>query len=143
MENKMKGLYILKDNEVEQYEFNKEQKTILVGVPGAFTPVCTSRHLPEFAKAIEDGKLKDYKVVFFAGNDCSVMDAWNKLYGHPDIDAVADDHAIFSKSIGEDVDFGPTYDWRTNRCAYLVENGKVGKKFVDPFVEGVLDELND
>ena len=136
----MEGLYKLVDGDVAPYEFNKEQKYILVGVPGAFTPTCTDYHLPGYAKNLD--MLKGYKVVFFAGNDCSVMDAWNKLHGHPDIDAVADDHAIFSKSIGEEVDFGPTYDWRTNRCAYLVENGKVGKKFTNPFIDGVLDELD-
>jgi peroxiredoxin len=135
----MEGLYILKNGEVTPYEFNKEIDTILVGVPGAFTPTCTDYHLPGYAKNLE--MLKGYKVVFFAGNDCSTMDAWNKLYGHPDIDAVSDDKAIFSQSIDEAVDFGPTYSWRTNRCAYLVKNGKIGKKFKNPFIDGVLDEL--
>jgi|TARA_B110000914_G_C15482688_1_gene456483 peroxiredoxin len=141
MEEVMEGLYSLKDGAVVPYEFDKQQKIILVGVPGAFTPVCTDRHLPGFAENLD--KLKGYKVVFFAGNDCSVMQEWNKQHGHPDIDAVSDHKAIFTKSIGEETDFGPTYDWRCLRCAYLVEDGKIGKKFVDPFIEGVLKELND
>ena len=137
----MEGLYILKDGEVTPYIFNKKQKIILVGVPGAFTPICTKQHLSGFVKNLY--KLKGYKVVFFAGNDCSVMEEWNKQHGHPDIDAISDHKATFTKSIGEETDFGPTYDWRCNRCAYLVEDGKIGKKFVDPFIGGVLEELND
>ena len=142
MENEMTVLYSLVDGKVTPYEFNKNLKIILVGVPGAFTPMCTNQHLPGFAKNLHELKKAGIdKVIFFAANDPSVMDAWNKLYGHPDIDVLSDHKGEFSKSIGEDVDFGPAYDWRTKRCAYLVENGEISKKFDNPFHEGILEEL--
>ena len=64
-----KGLYILKDGDYVPYTL-PQGKVILCGVPGAFTPGCTKRHLPGFAKNLD--KL-DAKVVFVAVNDSSVM----------------------------------------------------------------------
>jgi|TARA_B110000238_G_scaffold184201_1_gene211399 peroxiredoxin len=142
MENEMTVLYSLVGGKVTPYEFNKNLKIILVGVPGAFTPTCTDQHLPGFVENLDELKEGGIdKVIFFAANDPSVMDAWNKLYGHEDIDVLSDHKGEFSKSIGEGVDFGPAYDWRTKRCAYLVENGEIGKKFADPFIQGILEEL--
>ena len=79
------GLFILKDKNIVPYEI-KEKKVILCGVPGAFTPGCTNRHLPGFVDNL--GKLKEKgieKVIFMAVNDAFVMDEWNKLYGDKQI----------------------------------------------------------
>ena len=114
----------------------------MCGVPGAFTPGCTNHHLPGFAENLD--KLKELgieKVIFFAVNDAMVMDKWNELYGHPNIAAISDPLAVFSKSIGEDMDFGESFGVRCNRCAYLVENGELVHKFKDPFADGVIKEL--
>ena len=138
----MKMLYSLVNGVVTPYIFNIDHKILLVGIPGAFTPTCTEVHLPGVVNVLDELKAAGIdKVIFFAGNDCSVMEAWNKLHGHPDIDVLSDHKGEFAKSIGEDVDFGPTYDWRNNRCAYLVENGKIGKKFESPYGDEVLAEL--
>mgnify|MGYP005638418417 FL=1 len=138
----MEGLYILKDGDCVPYTF--KDRVVLVGVPGAFTPTCTDSHLPGFADNLEDLKsLNIDKVAFFSVNDAMVMDAWNIAHGHEEIDAVSDPLAVFSKSIGEDVDFGETFGIRCNRCAYLVEDGEIIKKFKDPFIQGVIEELND
>ena len=129
-----KGLYILKDGDYVPYNLPMG-KVILCGVPGAFTPGCTKKHLPGFAKNLD--KL-DAKVVFVAVNDPSVMDAWNVLYGHPHIDAVADPLAVFSKYMGKDVDFGDYMGIRCKRYAMLIEDGVFVKEYADPFIEGVL-----
>lgn len=129
-----KGLYILKDDDYVPYTL-PQGKVILCGVPGAFTPGCTKRHLPGFAKNLD--KL-DAKVVFVAVNDPSVMHEWNVLHGHPDIDAVADPLAVFSKSIGKDIDFGDYMGIRCKRYAMLIEDGEMVKEYDDPFIEGVL-----
>jgi peroxiredoxin len=134
MEINNKGLYILHDGDYVPYEI-PQGKVILCGVPGAFTPGCTKRHLPGFAKNLD--KL-DAKVVFVAVNDPSVMHEWNVLHGHPDIDAVADPLAVFSKYIGKDVDFGDYMGIRCKRYAILLEDGVFVKEYEDPFVEGVL-----
>ena len=75
MEINNKGLYILKDNDYVPYEI-PQGKVILCGVPGAFTPGCTNRHLPGFAKNMDN---IGPKVVFIGVNDPSVMHEWNVL----------------------------------------------------------------
>lgn len=134
MEISNKGLYILKDNDYVPYDI-PNGKVIICGVPGAFTPGCTNKHLPGFAQNLD---IIDAKVVFVAVNDPSVMHAWNEIYGHPDIDAVGDPLAVFSKSIGQDIDFGDSMGVRCKRYAMLLEDKKFVKYFDDPFVEGVL-----
>jgi len=135
------GLFILKDKNIVPYEI-KEKKVILCGVPGAFTPGCTNRHLPGFVDNL--GKLKEKgieKVIFMAVNDAFVMDEWNKLYGDKQIDAVSDPIAEFSTRMNEKVDWGKQFGVRCNRFAYLIEDGQIVKKFDDPFIEGVMKEL--
>ena len=136
MEINNKGLYILKDGDYVPYEIPMG-KVIMCGVPGAFTPGCTKRHLPGFANNLD--KL-DCKVIFIGVNDPSVMHEWNTIHGHKDIDAVADPLAVFSKSIGKDVDYGETMGIRCKRFAILLQDGEFVKEFKDPFVEGALND---
>ena len=135
------GLFILKDKNIVPYKI-QEKKVILCGVPGAFTPGCTNRHLPGFVDNL--GKLKEKgveKVIFMAVNDAFVMDEWNKLYGDKQIDAVSDPLAEFTTRMNEKVDWGKQFGVRCNRFAYLIEDGQIVKKFDDPFIEGVMKEL--
>ena len=136
MEINNEGLYILKDGDYAPYEM-PSGKVIVCGVPGAFTPGCTKRHLPGFASNLD--KL-ECKVVFVSVNDPSVMHEWNVLHGHKDIDAVADPLAVFSKSIGKDIDFGSTMGVRCKRFAILLQDGVFVKEYDDPFVEGALND---
>jgi len=68
----------LENNKPVDYIIDESKRIILCGVPGAFTPGCTSRHLPGFIGGLEELKNKGIdKVVFVATNDAYVMDAWN------------------------------------------------------------------
>ena len=136
MEINNKGLYILKDGDYAGYELPMG-KVIVCGVPGAFTPGCTKRHLPGFASNLDT---LGCKVVFVSVNDPSVMHEWNVLHGHKDIDAVADPLAVFSKSIGKDIDYGSTMGIRCKRFAILLQDGVFVKEYDDPFVEGALND---
>ncbi len=133
MELNNKGLYILKNGDYVPYNM-PQGKVILCGVPGAFTPGC-NKHLPGFANNLD--KL-DAKVVFVAVNDPSVMHEWNVLFGHPDIDAVADPLAVFTKNINKDIDFGDYMGIRCKRYAMLIQDGVFVKEYENPFIEGVL-----
>ena len=135
------GLFILKDKNIVPYEI-KEKKVILCGVPGAFTPGCTNRHLPGFVDHLGEKKEKGIdKVIFMSVNDAFVMDEWNKLHGDKQIDSVSDPIAEFTTRINEKVDWGKQFGVRCNRFAYLIEDGQIVKKFDDPFIEGVMKEL--
>lgn len=52
-------------------------RNVLVGIPGAFTPTCTDRHLPGFVKNMQRFANLDTGVFFVAANDHYVMRQWN------------------------------------------------------------------
>jgi len=54
------------------------QRALVVGIPGAFTPVCHSRHLPQFIKAAGDLRRAGFtKLVCIAPNDPWTLEAWS------------------------------------------------------------------
>ena len=62
-------------------QFIGDEKTILFGLPGAFTPTCSAKHLPGFVMAIDQLKEKDIKkVICISVNDPFVMAAWGKTH---------------------------------------------------------------
>tara|TARA_B100000902_G_scaffold358411_1_gene373483 strand:- start:190 stop:621 length:432 start_codon:yes stop_codon:yes gene_type:complete len=137
-----KGLYALKDGVIKPYEVDETKRIIMCGVPGAFTGDCTYKHLPGFVKNLDKLKEKGIdKVIFVSVNDAFVMEEWNKLHGHKDIDSVSDPLAKFAKSRQKDVDWGESFGIRSHRYAYLIENGTITKEFLDPLIEGVIKEL--
>lgn len=138
MEINNKGLYIYKNDDFVTYELDND-KIILCGAPGAFTPGCTHKHLAGFVKAIE--QFAEYKIVFVSVNDPCVMDEWNKIYGHSSIDAVGDPLAKFVTELGYSHDYGDSMGIRCHRFAVLIENGVLVKTFKSPFAQGVLAEL--
>ena len=123
-------------SECEDYNI-PSGRVVVCGVPGAFTPGCTKRHLPEFAKNISFFD----KVVFISVNDSMVMDVWNKQHGHGEIDSVGDPLGLCTKSMGMDKDFGPSMGVRSKRYAALFEDGKFVKFFEQPWAEDVLNEM--
>ena len=138
-----KGLYKFNktSGEIEPFKFANDRKYIAVGVPGAYTPTCTDEHLPGFAKAMADGKLPGWGVVFFAVNDAITMSRWNDDHGSPAIECLADDQAFYSMKNNVAADYGITFGTRTNRCAFIIEYEKVSYVFKDPMIEGVLEEI--
>ncbi len=156
------GFYIWKNDKVTPYPMKDMKLAILVGVPGAYTPVCTDEHLKGYVDEINDGAFQEVDIIFFSTNDVMVMDAWNKAHGSPKIIAVSDDkygplsadvsddagsgdapaNPVF-KALNQTVEFGETFGERVNRCAYLVENGEVTHKFDDPFANKVKIEAEE
>ena len=72
---------------------------VLFAVPGAFTPTCSSKHLPGFVEKAEEFKAKGVDTLAcVAVNDAFVMDAWGKSAGIDDkILMLADGSANFAK----------------------------------------------
>jgi len=72
---------------VKLNDFCKGKKVVLVGVPGAFTPTCSSKHVPGYVAKAEELKKKGVSdVVIVAVNDGAVMHAWAKDQGLQDSD---------------------------------------------------------
>jgi len=109
-------------------EFFKNKKFILFGLPGAFTSVCSAKHLPGYVDNYEKYKSKgiDY-IVCISVNDPFVMDAWGKSHNVGDkIVMMADPFLNFTKLIGADVDKSARgLGFRSNRYTMMIDNLKV------------------
>ena len=111
-------------------EFFKNKKAILFGLPGAYTSVCSAKHLPGYVDNYEKYKFKgiDY-IVCISVNDPFVMDAWGKNQNvEGKIVMMADPFLEFTKLIGADVDKSARgLGIRSNRYTMLIDNLKVIK----------------
>ena len=105
-------------------------KTIILGMPGAFTKTCSALHLPGYIKNYELANKKGIeKIVCISVNDPNVMKAWgeNQNTGSK-IFMAGDPFLKFTKNIGAEVDKSEKgLGIRSNRYTMLVENGVVKK----------------
>ena len=124
-------VFQLINNEPEKIRIKKmfkEKKTILLGMPGAFTSVCSSKHLPGYLNNIERFKSKGIDLIAcIAVNDPFVMNAWGKKHNvHENILMLGDPFLTFTKSIGAEVDkSGRGLGIRSNRYTMLIEDNKI------------------
>lgn len=122
-------------NEVDLADATKLGKSVIVGVPGAFSPACSASHVPGYAKVADQFKSKGYNDIFVvAVNDAFVTKAWAADLGTGNaVTILADPAGAFSKEL--DVLFDAKKFFGNDRCkryALLVENGKVSEAFVEP-----------
>ena len=114
--------------EVSIKEIVGDEKVILFGLPGAFTPTCSAKHLPGFVIAIDQLKKKGIKkVVCISVNDPFVMDAWGKIHNVQDkILMVGDSSGDFTKNIGAELNLtNRGLGVRSSRYTMLIEKGSV------------------
>ena len=122
--------------EKEHKEISTDQilnkgKIILFGLPGAFTPTCSNKHLPSFLESADKLKSKKINKVFCISiNDPFVMEAWGKSFNLKNqLILLADVLGNFTKNIGAE------FNWRgwgirSKRYTMLLEDGVV-KKIVE------------
>jgi len=125
------------DKEFEHKETSTREilnrgKVILFGLPGAFTPTCSKKHLPSFLELSEEIKKKDiHKVFCISINDPFVMEAWGKSYNlKHQLTLLADVNGEFTKSIGAEFNWR-TWGQRSKRYTMLIEEGVVKKLVVE------------
>ena len=117
-------------NKIRIQEFLKDKKVVIFGLPGAYTSVCSAKHLPGYVKMFEKYKEKGIDhVICISVNDPFVMNAWGKEHNVGDkILMIGDPFLNFTKSIGADVDKSARgLGIRSNRYTMLVDNLKVVK----------------
>lgn len=108
----------------------KNKKSVIFGLPGAYTSVCSAKHLPGYVNNIEKYKQKGVdQIICMSVNDPFVMNAWGKENKVGDkIMMVGDPFLNFTKAIGAEVDkSGRGLGIRSNRYTMLVDNLKVIK----------------
>jgi peroxiredoxin len=105
------------------------------GVPGAFTPTCSAKHLPGFVENADALKAKGVdSIVCTSVNDVFVMGAWAKDQNTGDkVELVADGDAAFTKAAGLELDLnGKGLGLRNQRFSMIVEDGVVKTLNIDP-----------
>tara|TARA_A100001011_G_C14300261_1_gene840421 strand:+ start:2464 stop:2952 length:489 start_codon:yes stop_codon:yes gene_type:complete len=129
--------YIDKSNEVKKINILnlcRNNKTIILGMPGAFTKTCSALHLPGYVKHFDLALKKGItKIICVAVNDPNVMKAWgeNQNVGTK-IFMAGDPFLKFTQSIGAEVDKSAKgLGLRSNRYTMLVENEVLKKLEVE------------
>ena len=120
--------YIDQNNDVKKVDILdlcKNEKTIILGMPGAFTKTCSALHLPSFIKNFDLALKKGVsKIICVAVNDPNVMKAWGENHNVGTKILMAGDPFLkFTKSIGAEVDKSAKgLGMRSNRYTMLIEN---------------------
>ncbi|BBN01813.1 protein MpPRX4 [Marchantia polymorpha subsp. ruderalis] len=106
----------------------KNKKVVIFGLPGAYTGVCTTQHVPSYINNAEKLKAKGVDtIICVAVNDPYVMNGWaEKLNAKDKLDFFGDFDGSFHKSLG--LDFNLSFallGHRSQRWAAFVDDGKI------------------
>jgi len=130
---------------VDTAELFADQTVIVFSLPGAFTPTCSTSHVPRYEELYERfSALGVDRVLCVSVNDAFVMNAWKQDQGVDKVDFIPDGNGEFTAGMGMLVDkqalgFGP----RSWRYSMLVRDGVVDKMFIEPDVDGDPYEVSD
>ncbi|ABE58610.1 redoxin family protein [Chromohalobacter israelensis] len=123
----------------------KGRNVVLFALPGAYTPTCSSNHLPrynELADRFYTSGIDD--IVCLSVNDPFVMEAWGQHQEAENLTLIGDGNGEFTAGMGMLVDkSGQGFGQRSRRYAMLVRNGVIEKLFVEPDLPGDPFEVSD
>ena len=120
--------------DVQSDDIFKGKKIVLFSLPGAFTPTCSSTHLPGYEEAHAEFKTLGIDEVYcLSVNDAYVMFQWGKAQEVKNVKLLPDGSGEFTRGMGmlvkkDDLGFGE----RSWRYSMYVENGEIKKLFVEP-----------
>jgi peroxiredoxin len=115
-------------NEFKVEDLTKGKKVVVFGLPGAFTPTCSAKHVPSYIANLDQLKAKGVdEVVCMSVNDAFVMGAWardQKSVGK--IRMMGDGSAAYTKALGLELDLtAKGLGVRCQRFSMLVDDGVV------------------
>ena len=116
-------------------ELFKGKKVAFFGLPGAFTPTCSAKHVPGFLENADKFKAKGVNdIVCLAMNDAFVMGAWGKEQSADGkVSMLADGSAAFTKALGLELDLvARGMGVRSQRFALVAQDGKVTHLAIEP-----------
>ena len=129
----------------------KGKKIVIFGLPGAYTPTCSAKHVPGYVQHADALKAKGVDEIWcISVNDAFVMGAWGRDQKSTGIvRMMADGNAAYSKALGLDADFSKHgMGTRSQRYSLLADNGVVtqlnieqGGKFEVSNAETLLGQL--
>jgi peroxiredoxin len=120
--------------DVSTGELFKGKKVVVFALPGAFTPTCSSTHLPGYEAKYDEFKALGVDEVYcLSVNDAFVMFQWAKHQHATKVKMLPDGSGLFTKAMGmlvkkDDLGFGE----RSWRYSMYVEDGEIKKLFFEP-----------
>ena len=110
------------------------KKVVVFSLPGAFTPTCSSNHLPRYEELYEDFKSAGVDDIYcISVNDAFVMFQWSKHVGAQNVKMLPDGNGEFTRKMGMLVDKSNLgFGLRSWRYSMLVNDGKIEKAFIEP-----------
>lgn len=139
---------VRKDNQwtdVSSDSIFKGKKVVVFSLPGAFTPTCSSTHLPrynELAPAFKQNGVDS--IVCISVNDTFVMNEWAKDQQCENVTLLPDGNGEFTEQMGMLVDKANLgFGKRSWRYSMFVDDGVVKKMFIEPEKEGDPFEVSD
>jgi len=106
----------------------KGKKIVIFGVPGAFTPTCSAKHVPSYTANYDKLKARKVDEIWcMAVNDAFVMGAWAKdQKSAGKVRMMADGSAAYTKALGLEFDLvARGMGVRAQRFSMLVDDGVV------------------
>ena len=110
------------------------KKVVVFSLPGAFTPTCSSNHLPRYEELYEEFKAQGVDtIVCISVNDAFVMFQWGKKIGAKNVFLLPDGNGEFTRKMGMLVEKNNLgFGLRSWRYSMLVNDGAIEKMFVEP-----------
>ncbi|MCU0553078.1 MAG: peroxiredoxin [Leptolyngbya sp. Prado105] len=111
----------------------KGKKVVVFSLPGAFTPTCSSNHLPRYEELYEEFKAQGVdQIICISVNDAFVMFQWGKQVGAKNVFLLPDGNGEFSRKMGMLVDKSNLgFGMRSWRYSMLVNDGHIEKIFTE------------
>jgi peroxiredoxin len=110
------------------------KRVVLFALPGAFTPTCSSTHLPRYEELFEEFKQAGVdEIICLSVNDAFVMFQWGKHLGANKVRMLPDGNAEFTRKMGmlvEKTNLG--FGMRSWRYALVADNLEIEKTFIEP-----------
>lgn len=112
----------------------KGKKVVVFSLPGAFTPTCSTSHLPRYEELYDEFQaLGVDSVVCLSVNDAFVMFQWGKQQGAKNVFLLPDGNGAFTRKMGMLVDKSNLgFGMRSWRYSMFVDDGEVVKQFIEP-----------
>lgn len=114
-------------------EIFRGKRVVLFALPGAFTPTCSTSHLPRYEELYEEFKAEGVDtIVCLSVNDAFVMYQWGLAQGADNVFLLPDGNGEFSRKMGMLVDKSNLgFGMRSWRYSMLVDDGQITKMFVE------------
>ncbi|MGA1262918.1 MAG: peroxiredoxin [Prochlorothrix sp.] len=110
------------------------KRVVVFSLPGAFTPTCSSTHLPRYEELADEIKaLGVDEIICLSVNDAFVMFQWGKQQGANKVFLLPDGNGEFTRKMGMLVDKANLgFGMRSWRYSMVVNDGTIEKMFVEP-----------